>query len=278
VPYRPWLSEPLEPLSVPMPEEPGLALLSVRLQDAQGNVLHRNFTAFRVRGQAPSEIALGGGRRARLLSFAPSSFEATEWSIKQWNVLDGLKVNGAGSGFFAFDVPWPQDLSLDGVEAASLVLEASAKQLFGKDRDGAEDVQGDFMRGRGTHDPSLNPNAYPMTDETLFPSAVSILANGIRAGRHELADDPADHRGILSWHAQLRDRRLREAGSYGERVAVAIPRAALEAAAAEGRLRLRLEVDAALPGGLALYGKDFGRYPMDPTVVLTLRSIEESIP
>ena len=73
----------------------------------------------------------------------------------------------------------------------------------------------DYMRGRGTHSPHRNPNAYPMTDETEYPSAVSVTMNGRAAGRFELPDDPADHRGILSCHAQLRDRRLREAGSYG---------------------------------------------------------------
>lgn len=126
---------------------------------------------------------------------------------------------------------------------------------------------GDYMRGRGTHDPSRNPNAYPMTDEMRFPSAVTVRVNGVVAGRYELPDDPADHRGILSWHAQLKDRKLREAGSYGYLLEVPIPRAALERAAAGGALQIRLEVDDALPGGLAVYGARFGRYPVDPTVV-----------
>jgi predicted transcriptional regulator len=41
----------------------------------------------------------------------------------------------------------------------------------------------------------------------------------------------------------------------------------MERAAAKGALQIRLEVDAALPGGLAIYGARFGRYPLDPTVV-----------
>jgi hypothetical protein len=32
-----------------------------------------------------------------------------------------------------------------------------------------------------------------------------------------------------------------------------------------------LEVSAALPGGLALYGERFGRYPVDPTLVFELK-------
>jgi hypothetical protein len=176
-------------------------------------------------------------------------------------------VNGAGSGYFEYRVPWPKALALSDLAAATFLVEASAKQLFGKDRPDAREMSGDYMRGLGTLDPSRNPNAYPMTDETRYASAVTVRVNGVAAGRQDLPDDPADHRGILSWHSQLKDKKLREAGSYGYLVEVPIPRAALEKAAAEGALVVRLEVDEALPGGLAIYGARFGRYPLDPTVV-----------
>jgi predicted transcriptional regulator len=110
-----------------------------------------------------------------------------------------------------------------------------------------------------------------MTDETPFSSAVTVFVNGVNAGRVELADDPADHRGILSWHYQLRDRKLRDAGSYGELLRVALPREALDKAGASGEIVIRLQVDEALAGGLAIYGKRFGRYPLDPTLVFVTR-------
>ncbi len=250
-----------------MPEEPGVAVLAVELTDRAGIVLHRNFTTFVVEGARPDEVKLADGRKAHVARTSPASFSSAKWSLKQWNVLDGLKVNGAGFGHFEFRLAWPKGLNLSDVASAAFLVEASAKQLYGKDREGATEMGGDYMRGLGTNDPSRNPNAYPMTDEVRFPSAVTIRVNGVVAGRRELADDPADHRGILSWHAQLKDRRLREAGSYGYLLEVEIPRAALERAAAEGALQIRLEVDEALPGGLALYGARFGRYPVDPTVV-----------
>jgi hypothetical protein len=267
VAYRPWMSEALAPLSVPMPQEPGVAVLAVELTDPAGAVLHRNFTTFVVEGPAPAEVTLADGRRAHLARVDASRFTDAKWSLKQWNVLDGLKVNGAGSGHFEYRVPWPKEVALADLAGATFLVEASAKQLYGKDRPDAREMSGDYMRGLGTLDPSRNPNAYPMTDTVRFPSAVTVSVNGVVAGRHELADDPADHRGILSWHAQLKDKKLREAGSYGELVEVPIPRGALEKAAAEGALIVRLEVDAALPGGLAVYGARFGRYPLDPTVV-----------
>lgn len=271
--FRPWLTEELAPLSLQMPDEPGLAVLALTLQSESGEVLHRNFTTFLVgRGPAPrAETRVRDGVEQRILRFAPASFSASKWTGKQWQVLDGLKVNGAGSGFFEYTVNWPADLPLDRVQDARLVLEASAKQLFGKDRGERTQADADFMRGEGVNDGSANPNAYPMTDATAHPSAVRVSINGEPAEVVPLPDDPADHRGVLSWHAQLRDRKLREAGSYGYLVRVRLPPAAVAAAARSGRFVIRLEVAPPVAGGLAIYGERFGRYPLDPTIVLTLK-------
>ena len=271
--FRPWLSMGLEPLPVTLPDHPALVVLSLILEDPSGTVLHRNFTTFLVaNGSAPrDEQRELNGAQVRLLRFAPSTFTAAQWSLKQWNVLDGLKVNGAGAGYFEFRLPWPQGVTAEAVAGASLVFEASAKQLFGKDQEGAARQEGDFMLGCGTHDPSHNPNAYPMTDTHTFPSAVRVRLAGVSLGQFDLPNDPADHRGILSWHAQKRDRKLHEAGSYGYLINAVVSPESLRAAAAAKEFVIRLEVDPSLPGGLALYGERFGRYPLDPTLVLTLK-------
>ncbi len=94
---------------------------------------------------------------------------------------------------------------------------------------------------------------------------------GQSAGMFELPDDSADHRGILSWHSQSRDRKLREAGSYGYLVDAVVPAEALRRAEAEKQLVIRLEVDDALPHGVAVYGEQFGRYPLDPSLVFVLK-------
>ena len=203
------MTGPLEPLLVPMPNEPVVVILAVRLEDASGTVLHRNFCTFVVEGDLPQETRLDDGRRARLLRIDPARLSDASWSLKQWNVLDGLKVNGAGAGFFEYRLSWPAGLRPADLDSAFFLAEVSAKQLLGKDRDSAGRIEGDFMRGRGTYDPSLNPNAYPMTDARRFPSAVTVRVNDAVAGHVRLENDPADHRGILSWHSQLRDRHLR---------------------------------------------------------------------
>ena len=269
--FRPYLSEALTPLSVVMPDEPAVAVLAVRLEDRAGTALHRNFTTFIVDGAPRAEQRLVDGRRVRTSSVAARDVASSHWSRKGWTVLDGLKVNGAGSGYVEYRIPWPSGVTRAGVEQGTFLVEASAKHLYGKDRDTTAGGGGDYMRGGGLHDPSGNRNAYPMTGERQYPSAVTAWVNGHLAGRYELSDDPADSRGILSWHSQLRDRYLREAGSYGELLHVSIPATALEEAARSGSFVVRLEVSDALPGGLAIYGAKFGRYPLDPTVALVLR-------
>ena len=271
VPFRPYLSVALPTLAVTMPGEPAVAVLAVRLEDRAGIPLHHNFTTFVVEGTAAVDRRLADGRRVRVASVPAREVSGSRWSGKSWTVLDGLKVNGTGSGHVEYRIPWPAGLTRAEVEQGTFLVEASAKQLYGKDRDSSATGGGDYMRGGGLHDPSRNRNAYPMTGERKYPSAVSAWINGRLAGRYELADDPADHRGILSWHSQLRDRLLREAGSYGELLRIAIPAAALEEASRTGAFVVRLEVSDALPGGLAIYGAKFGRYPVDPTVALVLR-------
>src|SRR5882762_3145623 len=123
------------------------------------------------------------------------------------------------------------------------------------------------MRGGGFHDRSRNPNSYPMTGATPFRSAVTVRINSEAAGRFELPDDPADSRGILSWHAQPQDGHLYEAGSYGELLRVPIPAAAVVVCVLTGAMMVRLAVDALLPGGLAIYGARFRGVTLESTVL-----------
>ncbi len=271
VPYRPWMAEALSPLAVSMPNEPAVAVLAVRLEDAAGRVLQRNFTTFVVDAEPAAAASISDGRRVRVAHVPATQVRDARWSLKQWKVLGDRKLNGAGSGFFEYKIPWPRGLSANEVASATFLVEASAKRLNGKDRDTTKADQGDYMRGGGFRDRSRNPNSYPMTSTTPFPSAVTVRVNGQLAGRWELSDDPADSRGILSWHAQPRDGHLHEAGSYGQLIRVPISAGAVAHAERSGEFVIRLEVDDALPGGLAIYGRRFGRYPLDPTVLFVLR-------
>lgn len=255
--YRPWMQDTLPELRLNIPQQDGLSVLKVKVVDEAGNVLHRNFMHFEVEGGP----GLSG---VRVASVSAKDYTVSEWSKKEWSVLDGKKVNGAGKGYFEYTIKVPSSARLNAAREAYILVEASAKQLFVKDQEDY-DANQDFMKGSRVA-PSSNPNAYPMSDEVMFPSTVAVSINGRRAETLTLPDDPADHRGVLSWHHQLQDGKLREAGSYGYLVKVPLTRGQMRRAARDGQLTLRLETEG--EGGIAIYGKSFGRYPLDPSLVI----------
>ncbi len=259
--YKPYVQSELEPLSLDIPNTSGLAILTLLVEDLSGNILHHNFIHLEVLSE--SKLL-----KTEIISVSPSSFTNSQWSAKQWNVLDGLKVCGAGNGYFEYTFKLNNNLDLKGLKEAYFLIELSAKQLFVKDRDQKEKTDVDFMLG-GKASPSGNPNSYPMTDETLFPSKVVITINGETVTTTTLPDDPADHRGVLSWHHQLKDKKLREAGSYGYLTKVPISNKILKSALEKGELVVQLK--SLGEGGIAVYGKSFGRYPLDPSLVMKMK-------
>ena len=97
----------------------------------------------------------------------------------------------------------------------------------------------------------------------------------------ELSDDPADHRGILSWMNQeagwewgsddhSKPWLLDEAGSYGYLVVEKFDEALKNAVLEAGQLVIQLHVDEQTKnrGGLSVYGADSGRYPLDVSIVI----------
>jgi len=257
VPFKPFELSEVMSRKISVPSKNGLYVLSYVLRSAEGDILSRNFSLFRVKN-APA--------LRNVISFRPADFTAQSWSTKQMNVLNGLKVNGFGSGYFEYSVKIPA--SADGHEA-ELVFEASSKQFFGKDREDGEKIEDNFMLGGGTFDPCKNPNAYAMTDTRLWTSSVSVSVNGVSLGDFVLEDDPADHRGALSWHSQPREKFMFEAGSYGYLIRAAIPAGVLKGGEkAVIRFTVPETAVSATSGGLAIYGRDFGRYPMDPSIIL----------
>ncbi|MEZ4826588.1 MAG: glycoside hydrolase family 2 TIM barrel-domain containing protein [Bacteroidia bacterium] len=250
--YHPWMQETLQPLKFALPDKAGLAKLALVLKDQSGKAVHHNFVFFEILSdQKPAGMTI--------VEKDPSQFITAQWSQRQWNVLDGKKVNGAGKGFFEYEFTMPAGNKPP--RSVSFIAELSAKELFVKDQTAEFNRNQDYMLGARVA-PSSNPNSYPMTDETLFPSDVRILVNGETVMTTRLADDPADHRGVLSWHHQLTDKKLREAGSYGYLVNVPIPRKMWK----EKSIRIRIETTG--EGGIAVYGKEFGRYPLNPSLVV----------
>jgi len=256
VDFKPFELSEIGSESVPFPNENGVYVLSYVLRSQDKGVLHRNFLLYVIK-DAPS--------KPNVVSFSPASYSDRNWSVMSKEVMDGLKVNGYGNGWFEYNVAIPETYT---GKAAKLVFEASAKQLFGKDVNDGQDVSGDFMLGHGTVDHCKLPNSYAMTDLCYWDSEVEVTVNGQSLGVFPLEDDPADHRGVLSWNSQLHNRRLCEAGSYGYLIEAAIPEGLLKAGE-DAVIRIGVPVGDVpqTGGGLAIYGKDFGRYPLDPSIV-----------
>ena len=259
VKFEPYLHAVISDGEIDIPAEDGLYIYRMVLKDGNGTVLHRNFTTFRVEGVKSPEA-----ENTSFVPFPVDSYIAKDWTVKDSLVMGGLKANGFGNGWFEYNVTLP---SVGEAVSASLVFEASSKQIFGKDIEG-EEIEGDFMLGAGTFDHCKSPNSYAMTDDDLWASKVIVSVDGTEVGTVDLTDDPADHRGILSWGAQINERAMSESGSYGQLVKLDVP---AELISGKESVTVRFAVPADVNsgmGGLALYGKDFGRYPLDPTLVI----------
>jgi hypothetical protein len=279
VPYHAYMQQSLPPLMVTMPQHAGLAILKLYVKNDKGEILHRNFVHFEVLSDAP----LPG---YTVLEQAPDAVSAQAWSLKETTVLNGAKMNGMGKGFFEYTFRIPQDYTAGFYKEVWFMAELSAKEFYKKDMSDEEKSARNIDFNARLY-PDSNPNAYPMTDEKLFPSDIVVSANGVVLDETNLPDDPADHRGVLSWHHQVipepaQDQHelsnwhktlmgsLQEAGSYGFFVKMPIDKKILKKAAEnDGLLTIRLETKG--KGGIAVYGQRFGRYPLNPSVVMKNR-------
>jgi hypothetical protein len=271
---EPWQNEHLGEISVKIPGFNGLGILSFILRNRAGMVLHRNFICFDFNSidVNKQEIINQNGNSYLVLSCNPDEFTESVWSEKQWNVQGSRKVNGAGHGQFTYTFQISNDYKTDNIESGILRIELSSKRLMGKDRDEEHEGSSDYMRGGGLHDPSKNPNSYPMTDTYRNPSVVRIIINGINAGEVFLPDDPCDHQGILSWHNQEKDGTLDEAGTYGYLTDIVIPAKVLEKIHNLKTIEVCLEANESISGGLAVYGKRSGKYPVNPMIIFQLKN------
>jgi hypothetical protein len=232
-------------------------------------VVARNFITFDVRsGSSAGIYALEG----QWLQVPPTSASTKQWDYT-WSALNGHKLNGSNGsgslsgGYFEYEIDITSLTGANRFGDIEIYWEAGAKLLLAKDQKLIDDPSVDisYMHGRKA-DPGMNMNSYYMTDAKKHPSTVQVYIDDQPVDLLQLPDDPADSRGVLSWHYQQDDRKLDEAGSYGYLQQVRIPSRMMPGIVERGSFRLKLEVPAGLPeesGGLCLYGRNAGRYPID---------------
>jgi len=262
--FKPWSVQKLQDLTLELPKDRSINTLHLILQDDNGAILHQNFVNVIVENGniQPSDP------KQKLIEASLENPTALKWSKKDWRAVDGHKLNGAGFGFYEYEFNWPSNLKEGDIAQVSFFVEASPKPLLGKDRVDSGKMEGDYMLGKGTSDPSKNPNSYPQSDSYKNPGIVQIFANAQLAGTVDLEDDPADHQGVLSWHYQPRNHELNEAGTYGYWVQVNVPALSIQEAVNTGKMKIKLEVPEAFSTGLALYGTKSGRFMINPSLLI----------
>lgn len=245
----------IEPLILALPNVDSLCYLNLFLLDETDEICGRNFTTFDVHAQLDSHTV---------------TIPPRLWKHKGnlcWRAISDEKLNigEIGEAFTEVELPFLEADSLNGI---TLYLEISSKRVLTKDRTqigtSINDML-DFFNGYKV-DRGAFANSYFMTDETRFPSDVTVEVNGVHITVLHLNNDPADARGILSWQSQGEANLLDEAGSYGYLCSVDIPSQMLPNIFEKRSLHIRLRSTGA--GGFAIYGRQAGRYAIDPMLLL----------
>jgi hypothetical protein len=274
---EPFSFVPLDPVTVRLPEETSTMIFGTVLKDGQGNILQKNFVPLRVDGKNPDGCII--------ISQSPSAFTNASWSIKHLSPQQGRKVWGMGSGYFDYEFTLPARLDTNKIASVEFRAELASRYPQEKylEEGVAEGIGMTVVSNKGTI-PGYGKNSYPQTDEETFSSNVVITANGQKIAESLLPDDPADHRGLLSWMNQEpgwawgssdRSKRwlLDEAGSFGYLVKAKLDKSVIQEAIKTGKIVVRLKVDESGPthGGLSVYGKESGRFPLDPSLIIKMK-------
>ncbi|QGY43742.1 glycoside hydrolase family 2 [Maribellus comscasis] len=268
---QPFKYTELQATKVNLPDKTGVVIFSTALEDSKGNILQRNFVPFKVEGNGSEYLTV---------TQSPEDFTEASWNIKHLSPQNGNKVWGMGSGYFGYEFELPKDLNGDEVESIEFRAELASRYPQSKylEEGEAEKIGMTVVTEKGI-DAGYGKNSYPQTDEKLHGAIVKINANDQLIATVELPDDPADHRGILSWMNQepgwewgsddhSKPWLLDEAGSYGFLVKADLDETSKKSALETGKVTIRLFVDESTEnrGGLSVYGENSGMYPMDLTL------------
>ena len=263
----------LNPVPLSLPSKTAVMIFATILEDGTGKVIQRNFVPFKLVAEKPEGLIT--------VTCPPAAFTGSSWSLKQLATQNGNKVWGMGSGYFEYQFELPKGLQPGKIKTIEFRAELASRYQQAKYlKDSTEHIGMTVISKRGVN-PGYGQNSYPQTDEKKVGSLVTITANNQKIGTVELPDDPADHRGILSWMNQQPgwewgsdDRSkpwlLDEAGSYGYLVKATFDETAKRSALETGKVVIRLNVDESTEdrGGLSVYGKNSGMYPMDLTLLI----------
>ena len=218
-----------------MPNETMLCTLWVRAFVNDGTLIARNYVQFFV--DAGFAAQTNTDRRITC-SVEPHAWAAAEWSSGQSTREEAEEAGasfGSRRGYFDWRLPFSA-ADIEGRSRLTLLLEAS----------------------------SFRPGT-PQTDSFAQPSGLRVLLNSVPVYNTVLPNHPHDARGALSY---LRGGR----GAYGYLIHATLENSLLSEVKARmkgNHIRLRCQIgsDEEQQGGLTIYGRDCGRYPIGPTLI-----------
>ncbi len=218
-----------------LPEETMLCTLWVRAVAPDGTVVAGNYVQLLVDGPAPAREE----RANRVILRAEAhDFAAGEWSGGSTSAevaREHGSCAGKGTGWFEWHFPLAAFASRK-PDCLRVLLEASSCR------------PGDAQ-----------------TDASAHPTVMELLLNGTRVHEAVLPTHPHDARGALSY---LRGGK----GAYGYLLHATLRGELLERVLADSkdgvlRLRCAVQEEARHVGGLTIYGRDCGRFPLGVTLI-----------
>jgi len=220
-----------------LPEESMLCTVLLHARTNEGVTVAENLVHYFVAANypAPREEAA----RSLVLRGTPAGWSRSEWS---GGTVDREKERaedacyGFGHGFFEWLLP---------LEGADLSKARRIKVLC---------------------EASSHRSDAPQTDDNIFPTTLRIFLNNIRVYEAVVRNHPHDARGVLSY---LRG----GVGAYGYLAYASVESNLLQQVAKDGpgdflSFRCEVPLDAAVQGGLTIYGAECGRFPVCPTVIV----------
>jgi len=299
-----YSSKVLEPMQFVAPNEECVATYCTYLIGAKGDTLHCNFVPFRVRANSN----LVTSTDTIVVSKPAASYKEASWSLKNLITQHNSKFIGLGSGYvdYEFEITGnkiPKKVTF----MAELSSRMNQSKYFSEKSYQLENFPNIGMNcstwGLNPNsfpqtDELKHPSTVAVEVDGMAVSTVTLPDDpcdhrGLLSWFNQPHDSGLVNKStlapptkpdtnnegldlILTKTVELirssfnLDGKLDEAGSYGYLVKVDLPKEAIEKLIKNKSVVIRLRVDksSANEGGLSVFGKQSGRYPLDPSLVL----------
>jgi hypothetical protein len=297
-------SKVLEPLSFRTPNEECVATYCTYLIGAKGDTLHCNFVPFRVRFNENRTVS----KDTVVVSKPAASYKEANWSLKNLITQHNSKFIGLGSGYVEYEfeiegnkvpkkVTFIAELSSRmnqskyfteksyqlnnfpniGINCATWGLNPNSFPQTDELKHPSTvivEVDGvavstvvlpdDPCDHRGLLSWFNQPHGSGLVDKRTLAAPTKLDTNN--EGLDLILTKTVE---LLRSSFNL-DGKLDEAGSYGYLVKVELPKEAIDKLVKSQSVRIRLKVDKSSEqeGGLSVFGKQSGRYPLDPSLII----------